>query len=173
MKWVEHQNAVQGVAPSQRLVWEFRQSLHTYEVLASGSVVPHCAPAAVKWMQRFRQRWQLQMGTQPVQETLPLEVLRAKVPSDEKSSDLFFGHRKTRAKQRGSVLWTPFWVRLYICNRKRVRNMAPFFAVFQKGSRRVAVVPIPDADYSCSYTASPPELGRDKHSLFLPPEKRS
>ena len=90
LKWVEHQNAEQGVAPSQRLVWEFRQSLHTYEVLASGSVVPHCASAAVKWMQRFRQRWQLQMGTQPVQETLPLEVLRAKVPSDEKSSDLFF-----------------------------------------------------------------------------------
>ena len=35
----------------------------------------------------------------------------------------------------------------------------------------MAVVPIPDADYSCSYTASPPELGRDKHSLFLPPKR--
>ena len=83
LKWVEQQNAGQGVAPPQRFVWEFRQNLHAYDVLVSGNMVPHCASAAVKWMQRFRQRWQLQMGTQPVQETLPLEVLRAKVHSDE------------------------------------------------------------------------------------------
>ena len=80
LEWVEDQNSKQGVAPPQRFVWEHRCS-HRLCLDVGWSSQSAQAPnsvGAVKWLQRFRRRWDLQLGRQPVQEIVPLQVLRQK-----------------------------------------------------------------------------------------------
>ena len=78
--WVESQNAMQGLAPSQQFVWEHRcrvrlgGSERTYVSTMQG----HTSAAAKKWMKRFRTQWSIQLGTLPVQEIVPLDMLRQK-----------------------------------------------------------------------------------------------
>ena len=78
--WVENQNAMQGLAPSQQFVWEHRcrVRLGGSESTAGSSMQGHTSAAAKKWMKRFRTRWSIHLGTLPVQEIVPLDMLRQK-----------------------------------------------------------------------------------------------
>ena len=78
--WVESQNAMQGLAPSQQFVWERRCSvmLGGSESTHVSTMQGHTSAAAKKWMRRFRTRWSIQLGTLPVQEIVPLDMLRQK-----------------------------------------------------------------------------------------------
>ena len=58
LTWVEVQNAVQGVAPPQRFVWEHR-CRYTMVRHPNGQILealPPSGPGALKWLQRFRAR---------------------------------------------------------------------------------------------------------------------
>ena len=78
--WVENQNATQGLAPSQQVVWEHRckAQLGSSSGTDVSAMQGHTSAAAKKWMKRFRSRWSIQLGTLPVQEIVPLDVLRQK-----------------------------------------------------------------------------------------------
>ncbi len=81
LDWVANQNANKGLAPPQRFVWERLQELKRMAGTEPLQQSAHSTSAAKKWMARYRRRWKLQVGRQPVEETVPLETLRAKVCS--------------------------------------------------------------------------------------------
>ena len=78
--WVESQNATQGLAPSQQFVWEHRcrVGLGRIESTDVSTMQGHTSAAAKKWMKRFRTRWSIHLGTLPVQEIVPVDMLRQK-----------------------------------------------------------------------------------------------
>ena len=79
---MEKQNKAQGVAPPPQLVWGKRCALAIYNNRGpwrgAASWRPARSAAAKKWMQRFRQRWNLTLGRLPAKDILPTATLQAK-----------------------------------------------------------------------------------------------
>ena len=78
LDWIDMQNSIQGVAPP--FEWDYRCQ---HRVLAgpghsNSSAAPFTSAGAVKWMQKFRKRWDLCLGRQPVHEIIPLQCTREK-----------------------------------------------------------------------------------------------
>ena len=92
LHWIGEQNSAQGVAPPLQFVWEKRCALaidkNTGQQRCAASWRPARSAAAKKWMQRFRQRWNLCLGRLPAKDVLPTETMQAKARSEvPKSSD--------------------------------------------------------------------------------------
>ena len=83
LRWVGDQNSAQGVAPPPQFVWEKRCALaidrNGDPGLPAASWRPARSAAAKKWIQRFRQRWDLNLGRLPAKDLLLSATMRAKV----------------------------------------------------------------------------------------------
>lgn len=79
--YISKQNLQQGIAPSRKLVIEFRRKLKGSHDEDIAHEVPSIAVRAgeKKWIQRFRVRWGLSTGRLPAGDVLELEDLRRKV----------------------------------------------------------------------------------------------
>ena len=86
LRWIGEQHSGQGVAPPPQFVWEKRCALaidnHSGQERGAASWRPARSAAAKKWMQRFRQRWNLSLGRLPVKDILPTETMQAKARSE-------------------------------------------------------------------------------------------
>ena len=86
LRWVDQQNSAQGVAPPPQFVWEKRCVLaidnNNGQKKGAASWRPASSAAAKKWMQRFRQRWNLTLGRLPTKDILPTETMQAKARSE-------------------------------------------------------------------------------------------
>ena len=84
--WIGEQNSAQGVAPPPQFVWEKRCALaidsKSWGERGAASWRSASSAAAKKWMQRFRQRWNLSLGRLPVKDILPTETMQAKARSE-------------------------------------------------------------------------------------------
>ena len=82
-QWIRCQNVVQGLAPSPKLVMQFRRRRSAAVPTSADTVSTTLSFKAgeKKWVQRFRRRWKLALGRVPVGEVVPLETLRQKVPA--------------------------------------------------------------------------------------------
>ena len=82
LDWIRTQNDDHGVAPSSSLLWDQKTKV-AGEKAESSTAVPHAAgptkSAQIKWAQRFRARWKLQMVRPVAQHVLPPEQLQQKV----------------------------------------------------------------------------------------------
>lgn len=82
-KWVCVQNEEKGLAPWPTFVWQKSCSMTGSIPRPMTSATARAAGtpgfSAFKWIQRFRHRWRLQMGRQPVKQELTTESLRDKV----------------------------------------------------------------------------------------------
>ena len=80
--WIGEQNIAQGVAPPPQFVWERRCALAIDNRSGRGrgaaSWRPTRSAAAMKWMQRFRQRWNLTLGRLPAKDLLPSATMQTK-----------------------------------------------------------------------------------------------
>ena len=85
LRWIEEQNSAQGVAPPPQFVWETRCALaidkNSGHQRCAASWRPARSAAAKKWMQRFRQRWNLCLGRLPAKDVLPTATMQAKARS--------------------------------------------------------------------------------------------
>ena len=92
LRWVGDQNSAQGVAPPPQFVWEKRCCLaidcNSGEERGAAPWRPARSAAAKKWLQRFRQRWNLTLGRLPAKDVLPAATMQTKARSR--------GHRKSR-----------------------------------------------------------------------------
>ena len=79
--WIERQNVGKGIAPSPRVVLRHLQSSQQTSARRSGHWRMMSSSASSKWMQRFRQRWKMSLGTYPSGEKLSVETMRDKVLS--------------------------------------------------------------------------------------------
>jgi len=80
--WISDQNSAQGVAPPPQFVWEKRCALviqHHGTLSKTGAEHHSRSDAAKKWVQRFRQRWDLVLGRQEAKDVLPVGIMRSKV----------------------------------------------------------------------------------------------
>ena len=86
LHWIGEQNRAQGVAPPPQFVWERRCALaidnDSGRERGAASWRPARSAAARKWMQRFRQRWNLTLGRLPSKDILPAATMRAKARSE-------------------------------------------------------------------------------------------
>ena len=86
LRWIEKQNKAQGVAPPPQFVWEKRCALaidnNSGQERGAASWRPARSAAAKKWMQRFRQRWNLTLGRLPAKDILPSATMQAKARSE-------------------------------------------------------------------------------------------
>ena len=82
LRWSEEQNSAQGVAPPPQFIWEKRCALaidtHSGQERGAAPWRPAHGAAAKKWMQRFRQRWNLTLGRLPAKDILPTATMQAK-----------------------------------------------------------------------------------------------
>ena len=80
--WIGEQNSAQGVAPPPQFVWERRCALaidnQSGRERGAASWRPARSAAAKKWMQRFRQRWNLTLGRLPAKNLLPSATMQTK-----------------------------------------------------------------------------------------------
>ena len=85
--WIGEQNSAQGVAPPPQFVWERRCALaidnQSGRERGAASWRPARSAAAKKWMQRFRQRWNLTLGRLPAKNLLPSATMQTKARSRE------------------------------------------------------------------------------------------
>ena len=80
--WISDQNCAQGVAPPPQFVWEKRCALviENHGTFSKTGAEHHArSDAAKKWVQRFRQRWDLVLGRQEAKDVLPVGIMRNKV----------------------------------------------------------------------------------------------
>ena len=80
--WISEQNCAQGVAPPPQFVWEKRCALviENHGTFSKTGAEHHSrSDAAKKWVQRFRQRWDLVLGRQEAKDVLPVGIMRSKV----------------------------------------------------------------------------------------------
>ena len=81
-RWIGEQNSAQGVAPASQFVWEKQCALaidnNSSQETGAASWRPARSAAAKKWMQRFRQRWNLTLGRLLAKDILPTATLQAK-----------------------------------------------------------------------------------------------
>ena len=86
LRWIGKQNSAQGVAPPPQFVWEKRCALaienNSGQEKGAASWRPARSAAARKWMQRFRQRWNLTLGRLPAMDLLPSAMMQAKTCSE-------------------------------------------------------------------------------------------
>ena len=86
LRWIGEQHSGQGVAPPPQFVWEKRCALaidnKSWGERGAASWRSASSAAAKKWMQRFRQRWNLSLGRLPVKDILPTETMQAKARSE-------------------------------------------------------------------------------------------
>ena len=86
LRWIGEQNSAQGVAPPPQFVWEKRCALtidnKSGQERGAASWRPARSAAAKKWMQRFRQRWNLNLGRLPAKDLLPSATMQAKARSE-------------------------------------------------------------------------------------------
>ena len=80
-RWIEKQNLEKGLAPSPRVVLRHLQTSQQTSAERSGHWRMISSSASSKWMQRFRQRWKMSLGTYPAGEKLTVETMRHKVLS--------------------------------------------------------------------------------------------
>ena len=104
--WIGEQNSAQGVAPPPQFVWERRCALaidnQSGRERGAASWRPARSAAAKKWMQRFRQRWNLTLGRLPAKNLLPSATMQTKARPESR--------RKVAAVVPPSVaFWGPFW----------------------------------------------------------------
>ena len=85
LHWIGEQNSAQGVSPPPQFVWEKRCALtidkNSGHQRCAASWRPARSAAAVKWLQRFRKRWNLCLGRLPAKEVLPTATMQAKARS--------------------------------------------------------------------------------------------
>ena len=78
---IERQNVGKGLAPSPRVVLRHLQTSQQTSAERTGHWRMISSSASSKWMQRFRQRWKMSLGTYPSEEKLTVETMRHKVLS--------------------------------------------------------------------------------------------
>ena len=108
LAWIEGQNTQQGLSPTPGLVWEQRclltiQSLQNTQ--QGFSKRGKATAGAIKWVQRFKQRWKLLLGRLPTGEIVPLEEMRKKVMQDQKKIK---NDTETKTKTVPKI-WAHFW----------------------------------------------------------------
>lgn len=113
-EWIRCQNVDKGVAPSTRLI--MRHMLLSRQTSGEDT---NCRrkweseQASMKWLQRFRRRWGVTLGTFPARETLSLETMRKKVLVNIQTEHECARKKWSRIynKQKvGAIFWTHFWV---------------------------------------------------------------
>lgn len=177
MSWVQQQHSSQGVAPAPWLVMSFRRAPNGLDEAATMPSVKRCYTAGeVKWVQRFRRRLGLSLGTLPVGEVVPLESLREKASHPEK------GHQRdaewcvraaAKRTKTGAALRSPFWDRAA----ERCKQQDPpcghlFGVVFLAGSFNLAVVGAGPVSGAPRQEAAPPEPRRNEREILLRTTKR-
>jgi hypothetical protein len=89
--WISNQNCAQGVAPPPQFVWEKRCALviENHDTFSKTGAERHSrSDAAKKWVQRFRQRWDLVLGRQEAKDVLPVGIMRSKVMIQSHQKDI-------------------------------------------------------------------------------------
>ena len=118
LRWVEAQNADKGVAPPGRFVWNEFKQIRAECTTEAVDQRPHTDWAAKKWLWRFRRRWQVEFGTQPVEEILPVASMQNKVSEEPKTVPKKDRIRDRTGFKRGAAIWTHFRGRSTILNQK-------------------------------------------------------
>ena len=133
LHWIDSQSSAQGIAPPPQFVWEKRCALvidqSTSDQRHADAMRPTRSAAAKKWMQRFRQRWNLCLSRLPAKDLLPKATMQAKVraatcflfdkvvhrwdhfgvhSADPKMGPCVCFGDKRRLKKR-NPFWTIFW----------------------------------------------------------------
>ena len=78
-KWALQKNCRQGIAPSYASLARERESLRVHNESCAEPVAAQCdSPASSRWRKRFRRNWDLQTGTLPAKDVLPVQCMRQK-----------------------------------------------------------------------------------------------
>ena len=130
LHWIGEQNSAQGVAPAPQFVWEKRCALaidkNTGFQRCAASWRPSGSHAALKWIQRFRQRWSLCLGRLPAKDVLPTETMQAKAPFWVPPKKINSG--PTLPTISGAAWRPPFLGRVYIFGKGGGSKTEPVFA---------------------------------------------
>ena len=152
--WIKHQNEQQGCAPSPSLALAHRRGVeHSQEVKSLEGAKDFFAAGEVKWMQRFRKRWGLSVGSMPKGEVQPLETVRSKAHASDRKweTNVSFGGpvKRQPAKKWYRILVPKNVTTFHGGNRKWARQTVHLFSRFSlSGSlcvARVAFFAVPDA----------------------------